>query len=334
MRVLAGVVVAVVVLAAGPPAAAGDGRWVWPVEGRVLNVYSNDDARPYAGGMHRGIDIAAAAGTGVVAAHAGTVTHAGVVGSSGLTVAVRTADGRYVTSYLHLSSAVVREGQAVAAGARIGAVGTSGRRSVPEPHLHFGVRLADAENRYVDPLSLLPPRAAPAAPPPPAPVPAPVRVAPQAEPVPAAVSPRPVPAREPASLPRPARRRGALRPGPAAMPQPAAIRVTPRTERTATARPTRPPARVPAAPLRAPAVTPHGAPAMQPMPELSEPGSGPGRRLVAAGLGLVALVLFGGAGWRAVARANAGAHARATSAVLAVRDRVRIGQALRRLVSP
>jgi len=44
--------------------------------------------------MHRGIDIAAGVGTAVVAAQAGTVTHAGVVGSSGLTVAVRTADGR------------------------------------------------------------------------------------------------------------------------------------------------------------------------------------------------------------------------------------------------
>ena len=80
MRVLVALVVAVAVLGAAPPA-AGEEAWVWPVEGRVLTPYSNDNGQPYAGGMHRGIDIAAATGAGVVAARAGTVTHAGVVGS-------------------------------------------------------------------------------------------------------------------------------------------------------------------------------------------------------------------------------------------------------------
>src|SRR5687767_9320041 len=131
MRVVAGLVCAVVFPMAAPaPAAAVDG-WVWPVEGPVLTHYSNDNARPYAGGMHRGIDIGADAGTAVVAARAGTVSHAGAVGTSGLTVAVRTADGQHVTSYLHLSEVAVKEGDAVAAGARVGAVGNSGRRSVP-----------------------------------------------------------------------------------------------------------------------------------------------------------------------------------------------------------
>ena len=63
---------------------AEDG-WTWPVRGRVLTTYTNDNARPYAGGMHRGIDIAAAVGTPVVAARAGAVTFAGPLGSSGLT---------------------------------------------------------------------------------------------------------------------------------------------------------------------------------------------------------------------------------------------------------
>jgi hypothetical protein len=101
--------------------------------------------------MHRGIDIAADEGTTVVAARPGTVTYAGALGSVGNVVAVRT--GRYAVSYLHLASVSVRRGQTVAKGTRVGAVGTTGRRSVREPHLHFGVRV---EERYVDPLSLLP----------------------------------------------------------------------------------------------------------------------------------------------------------------------------------
>ncbi len=39
--------------------ARGAPAWSWPVEGGVITHYSNDDANAYAGGMHRGIDIAA-----------------------------------------------------------------------------------------------------------------------------------------------------------------------------------------------------------------------------------------------------------------------------------
>ena len=168
---LAAAAVAVAVLslslALAPTARADDG-WRWPVQGRVLTPYANDNARPYAGGMHRGIDIAAPVGTAVVAARAGAVTFAGQLGSSGLTVAVRTADGHHVTTYLHLSRVSVARGASVDAGSEIGAVGTTGRRSAEEPHLHFGVRLADREAFYVDPLELLPPlpRAEGTAPPP------------------------------------------------------------------------------------------------------------------------------------------------------------------------
>ncbi len=81
------------------------------------------------------------------------MTYAGALGYSGLTVAVRTVDG-YVTSYLHLAAVAVRRGEKLSGGARVGEVGTTGRRSRPEPHLHFGVRVADQEHRYVDPLTL------------------------------------------------------------------------------------------------------------------------------------------------------------------------------------
>src|SRR4051812_50113826 len=86
---------------ASPCLAAGD--WDWPVRGHVLTEFRNGDA-PYAAGQHRGVDIGAPVGTPVVSAAAGTVEFAGAVGSSGLVVSERTADGRYELSYLHLSS--------------------------------------------------------------------------------------------------------------------------------------------------------------------------------------------------------------------------------------
>jgi Peptidase family M23 len=191
--------------------ARGSPGWNWPVKGGVITPYSNDDANPYAGGLHRGIDIAAAVGTPVRAARAGHVTYAGALGYSGLTVAVRTVDG-YLTSYLHLSAVAVRRGETVGRGARLGEAGTTGRRSRAEPHLHFGVRRAGAEHHYVDPLSLLPPL--PGTPPaaPASPAPARVPVAPQVEParvlrapaaVPSTRRPVPRPARAPRHLPLP-----------------------------------------------------------------------------------------------------------------------------------
>ena len=106
---------------------------------------------------------------------------AGTAGSSGLTVSVRTADGAYDVSYLHLASLGVRRGATVAAGGPIGTVGTSGVRSAAEPHLHFGVRRAGSRHEYVDPLGLLPPPSAPAPRPPaavPVTAPSPVRPSP------------------------------------------------------------------------------------------------------------------------------------------------------------
>ncbi len=181
-------------LVSSPPAGATPG-WSWPVEGEILTGYRNGDD-PYAAGQHRGIDIAAEPGTPVGAATAGTVRFAGVAGSSGLTVSVRTSDGTLDTSYLHLSAVAVREGDPVALGQRLGTVGMSGRRSAEGPHLHFGVRDAGSRHAYHDPLSYLPPAPRVAPEPPQAPVPV-------AEPVPVARAPvrAPDPVRVPAARP-------------------------------------------------------------------------------------------------------------------------------------
>src|SRR5215210_4015603 len=159
--------------------------WVWPVSGEVIAEYRNG-TDPYAPGQHRGIDIAAPAGTPIVAAASGDVRFAGTAGSSGLTISIRTNDG-YDTSYLHLSSLAVRAGARVSAGERIGAVGTTGTRSADAPHLHFGVRDAGTRHDYHDPLAFLrPPPPARAPDPPPAPGPA-------LQPAPPAIAPETVP---------------------------------------------------------------------------------------------------------------------------------------------
>ena len=275
--------------------------WVWPVRGDVLTPYQNGDD-PYAAGQHRGIDIAAAVGTPVVAAVGGEVRFAGTAGSSGLTVSIRSADGRFDTSYLHLSAASVARGQAVAAGERIGAVGTSGTRSSEPSHLHFGVRDAGDRHAYHDPLAFLgappageSPREAPApepAPVPVAPAPAPLRAparrrAPAAREAPTARR-APADSREPAARPVPAARRA-----PAASPSPAA-RTGSATERAAKparthpSLPTRsaqPQPRGPRAAVSAPAPHPGRTPAN---PAAAPPPTGPDLPLLLGCLGLLA----------------------------------------------
>jgi hypothetical protein len=197
------------------PAALAAGDWSWPVAGEVVTQFRNG-TDPYAAGQHRGVDIAAPIGTRVVAATGGTIAFAGVVGSSGVTVSERTADGRHVLSYLHLSTLAVRRGETVAAGDALGAVGTSGTRSVEQPHLHFGVRDAGDQHAYLDPLRFLaPPPAEPQAPrTAPVPVEIPAVAPPLAEPVTelaedAAASTAPAPAAAPAAAPAPAAHPGA-----------------------------------------------------------------------------------------------------------------------------
>src|SRR5215207_3325330 len=191
MRRLLLILTAFLFLAGAIAAAPAEAAWLWPVRGEVITQYRNG-SDPYAGGQHRGIDIAAPVGTPVAAAAAGEVRFAGTAGSSGLTVSVRTGDG-YDTSYLHLSSIAVRAGARVAGGERLGAVGTTGERSAATPHLHFGVREAGTRHAYIEPLSLLPPAAAP--PPSDAPKPAPA-------PAPAPLAPGPAPAPWAAPVPR------------------------------------------------------------------------------------------------------------------------------------
>jgi hypothetical protein len=290
-----------------PPTAAAATGWTWPVVGDVITPYRNG-SDPYAGGQHRGIDVGAPTGTPVAVAVAGTVRFAGTAGSSGLTVSIRTADGRFDTSYLHLSSVEVARGDRVRVGQRLGAVGTSGRRSAVAPHLHFGVRDAGSRHGYRDPLDFLPPPGTPPVrerPRAPVPVGAPVIPSPSREPV-GSRSPHRAPA--PRRVRIPGRRRVPL-PGGGRLPVPAAygrplpqLSPTPllspipvaggrRAPRSAP-HPERIPARGPVAdpaPDRIPSAVPRRMPAEHPRTS-PKPGSGPdlGWALACAGLLLAA----------------------------------------------
>jgi murein DD-endopeptidase MepM/ murein hydrolase activator NlpD len=99
--------------------------------------------------FHKGIDLAAPAGTSVRAAMGGTVVFAGTEPGYGNTVVIRHGD-QLETRYAHLGRNDVKAGDVVREEDIIGAVGSTGRST--GPHLHFEVtRLGEA----VDPVAAL-----------------------------------------------------------------------------------------------------------------------------------------------------------------------------------
>ena len=125
------------------------GTWSWPVSGPVIRGFDPPDT-PFGAG-HRGIDIAVAPGTPILAPESGTVSFAGRVGGELFVTIVH--GGGLSSTYSWISVAAVRKGDVVSRGQTIGATGT-GHPGASVPHLHFGVKL---DGEYVDPLELLAP---------------------------------------------------------------------------------------------------------------------------------------------------------------------------------
>ena len=95
---------------------------------------------PVLGGLrqHGGIDLAATAGTPVVATADGTVRLAGWLGAYGLAVVIDHPD-RLQTRYAHMMRLNVLAGQKVRGGEVIGYVGSTGRST--GPRLHYELRV-------------------------------------------------------------------------------------------------------------------------------------------------------------------------------------------------
>ena len=129
--------------------------WAWPADGPVLREFSVSDNR-YAGGQHRGVDIALGDARRVLAPVTGEITFAGQVPTHGLTVTIATNDG-YKASLTHLGTLLVKRGGRVAEGDAVAEPGPTGEPEHDVPYVHLGVRVGDNDT-YVDPLSLLPSR--------------------------------------------------------------------------------------------------------------------------------------------------------------------------------
>lgn len=127
---------------------AGGFRWPLPVSGKITSPFgSRTSPTQGASTYHQGIDIAAPAGTAVLAAKSGTVVTASYSSVSGNYVMINHGDGVF-TVYMHASSLAVSKGQQVSAGATIAYVGSTGVST--GSHLHFGVSVG---GNYVNPLN-------------------------------------------------------------------------------------------------------------------------------------------------------------------------------------
>jgi Peptidase family M23 len=158
--------------ASSPPASAATASSAWrrPVPGAVTRAFAYSPSEPFAGGRHRGVDLAAHPGDAVRAACSGRVAFAGrgvVTLRCGpwrvthLPVTARVHAGERVRAGARIGTLATggdHAGERVRAGARIGTLATGGDHA----GLHLGVRREGDRFGYVDPLPFL------AAPPPPA----------------------------------------------------------------------------------------------------------------------------------------------------------------------
>jgi murein DD-endopeptidase MepM/ murein hydrolase activator NlpD len=99
--------------------------------------------------MHKGLDLAVASGTPVLAPADGVVERASWFSSYGNLIEIAHG-GNMETRYGHLSGYNVVEGQHVHKGDVIGYVGSTGRST--GPHLHYEVRI---DGHAVDPMPYL-----------------------------------------------------------------------------------------------------------------------------------------------------------------------------------
>lgn len=119
-----------------------DGKLHWPsaTSNRMTSQfgYRTDPVNGKKGALHAGLDIAAAKGTGVLAAENGRVITSGWINGYGNVVMVDHGNGM-VTVYAHNSKLTAKVGQEVKRGEKIAEVGSTGKST--GNHIHFEVRI-------------------------------------------------------------------------------------------------------------------------------------------------------------------------------------------------
>jgi septal ring factor EnvC (AmiA/AmiB activator) len=126
------------------------GRLPWPTDGRVVGAFG-PQVHPRFGTrtFRSGMDIEASVGTDVAAVYGGHVVYTGwFKGYGNLIILDHGHD--YYTLYAHVAEIIVKEGEDVRQGQRIGTVGDTG--SLAGPRLYFEVRY---QGRALDPADWL-----------------------------------------------------------------------------------------------------------------------------------------------------------------------------------
>lgn len=128
----------------GPiPGVVGEGSFIWPTAGSISQRYS---------WYHRAVDVANKNNPDIVAAQGGSVVTAGWSGGGyGNFVVIDHGNG-YQTLYAHMlnGSIVVRPGERVRQGQKLGVMGSTGRST--GTHLHFEIK---TDKGNLDPLTIL-----------------------------------------------------------------------------------------------------------------------------------------------------------------------------------
>ncbi|NUF28037.1 murein DD-endopeptidase [Gilliamella bombicola] len=124
-------------------------RYPLATKARVSSGFNPRRLHPVTGQIapHNGVDFAVSRGTPVLSVGNGEVVIAKYSGSAGNYIAIR--HGRqYMTTYMHLDKILVKPGQQVKQGDKIGLSGNTGRST--GPHLHFELHI---NNKPVNPLT-------------------------------------------------------------------------------------------------------------------------------------------------------------------------------------
>lgn len=122
----------------------GQGHWLWPISGSVVETY-----QPGQIGGNRGIDLRVCPGRSVRAAHAGEVVYSGAgLKGYGQLIIIKHSAG-LMSAYAYNQKRLVQVGTHVKAGQRIA---LSGQSPAGAHRLHFEVR---RHGRPVDPLQYL-----------------------------------------------------------------------------------------------------------------------------------------------------------------------------------